>query len=858
MTAVQDASPGSRPADPLSAPARRGVAGYLAAVAAVAAACGLCAVLGPWIAPNFLMVFLLAVVVAAWHGGLGPGLAASALAVLAVNFLFMPPVFRLAVRGPGDAVKLAFLAAAGYLASVLSQRLIHARDRAARAADEAERMSAQLQDQAVELETGAEELQALNAELAQQVEEAEALRHGIEAANTRLLAAGEEARRAGDRLRRILETMAEGVLLIAPDGRITFANDAAARILAVPGDELVTLGRGDPRLAPLRGGAPLPPDQTPAGRALRTGERVVGEEVELPRGAGRVLLRVSAAPLHEPGGGEGGVVLTLDDVTAERGAVQALRESESRFRAMADSAPVLVWTAGPDGLCTWFNRPWLEFTGRAIEQELGNGWAEGVHPDDYQRCLTLFYSGVEARREFRMEYRLRRHDGEYRWVMDHGVPLVTPAGTFTGYIGSCVDITELREGQDQQRFLADAGTVLSSSLDYTETLRRVARLAVPVMADVCVIDVLDEGRIQRVDAVNADPAQDAAVRRLVAWTPDPSSADPVAVVMRTAHPLVVNDGAAAAGAARLEPAEAVRELGVSAYMAVPLVARGRVLGSILLCATTSGRRYDHAELVRAEELARRAAFAIDNARLYERAVEANRAKNDFLAVMSHELRTPLNAILGYTDLFLMGIPAPLPAPVEPQVQRVQSAARHLLELIEEILTFARIEAGQEEVRPAPVAVSALVQEAAALVEPLALERGIGFVVRGPEPDFTLVADPRKVRQVLINLLGNAIKFTERGRAVLEARREGGHAVFVVSDTGVGIFPDQLERIFEPFWQAEQGLIREHGGSGLGLSVARQLARLMGGDVTVKSTRGEGSEFTFRVPVGTGEVLSAEC
>ena len=850
MTAVQDASPGSRPAGRLSSSSVRGLAGYLAAVVVIAAAWGFCALLRPWIDPNFLVVFLFAVVVCAWYGGLGPGVAASVLAVLAANWFFMAPTGRLSLRGPGDVVKLGFLLGAGYLASVLSHRMIAARAQAEGAAAEAERMAGQLQEQAVEMETQAEELQSLNLELEQQVEEAEALRRGIESANTRLLAAGEETRRAGDRLRRILETMADGVLMVAPDGRITFANDAAARILAVPRDELVTLSRGDPRLTPLRGGAPIPPAETPAGRVLLTGTRIVGDEVELPRGGGRVLLRVSAAPLQEAEGGDGGVVLTLDDVTAEREAVQALRESEDRFRTMADSAPVLVWTAGPDAQRTWFNRPWLEFTGRAMEREVGNGWAEGVHPDDYPRCLTVYVSSVEARRAFRMEYRLRRHDGEYRWVLDHGVPLATPEGTSTGYIGSCIDITELREGEEQQRFLADAGTVLSSSLDYTETLRLVARLAVPVMADVCVIDVLDEGRIERVDAVNADPAQDAAVRRLLAFTPDPASADPVAVVMRTAHPLVVNDGAGVPGAAELQPAQVVRELGVAAYMAVPLVARGRVLGSILLCATTSGRRFDAAELVRAEELARRAAFAIDNARLYERAVEANRAKNDFLAVMSHELRTPLNAILGYTDLFLMGIPTELPSPLEPQVKRVQSAARHLLELIEEILTFARIEAGQEELRPAPMAVSTLVQEAAALVEPLALERGIGFVVRGPEPDFTLVADGRKVRQVLTNLLGNAIKFTERGRAVLDVRQEDVDAVFVVSDTGVGIFPDQLERIFEPFWQAQQGLIREHGGSGLGLSVARQLARLLGGDLTVRSTRGQGSEFTFRMPVGS--------
>ncbi len=140
----------------------------------------------------------------------------------------------------------------------------------------------------------------------------------------------------------------------------------------------------------------------------------------------------------------------LNEEVAERfQAESALRESEQRFRIMADTAPVSIWVSGPDKLCTFFNQSWLEFTGRTIEQELGEGWAEGVHPDDLDRCLGIYSSHFDLRRPFKMEYRLRRNDGEYRWMVDQGVPRIAPGGNFLGYIGSCIDITDIRRAQEE-------------------------------------------------------------------------------------------------------------------------------------------------------------------------------------------------------------------------------------------------------------------------------------------------------------------------------------------------------------------------------------------------------------------------
>ncbi len=144
------------------------------------------------------------------------------------------------------------------------------------------------------------------------------------------------------------------------------------------------------------------------------------------------------------------------DVTAQKLAQDALRESEARFRAMADTAPVMIWMSGTDKLCTFFNKGWLDFTGRSLEQELGNGWAEGVHREDFDRCFEVYANSFDARQPFTMEYRLRRSDGEYRWVLDNGTPRLASDGTFLGYIGSCIDITERKQAQDRFGFVVEA------------------------------------------------------------------------------------------------------------------------------------------------------------------------------------------------------------------------------------------------------------------------------------------------------------------------------------------------------------------------------------------------------------------
>jgi PAS domain S-box-containing protein len=411
-------------------------------------------------------------------------------------------------------------------------------------------------------------------------------------------------------------------------------------------------------------------------------------------------------------------------------------------------------------------------------------------------------------------------------------------------------LEERRREEQVQRFLAEAGSVLASSLDVDATLAEVARLCTAFLADYCVVDLVDEGgALRRVAVVHADAARQPLADELRAFSP--LAVDHPAVRSLTTGQAQRVERIDDAYMRRMSngPAhlDVLRRLGPCSALAVPMLARGRIVGVITLSMAQSGRTCADADLHLAEELGRRAALAVDNARLYQAATAANQAKSEFLAVMSHELRTPLNAILGYTDLLLMGVPHPLQDGSAMQVQRIGASARHLLQIIEQILAFSRLEAGREEAHPEDVELCELVRETAALIQPLAEQKGLAFDLQLPDEPVPLRTDPGKLRQILLNLLSNAIKFTEAGVVGLRAEAAGAGVRIAVRDTGVGLAPEQLDRVFEPFWQADHSRTRQAGGTGLGLSVTRQLAQLLGGEAFAESEVGEGTTFTVTLP-----------
>jgi PAS domain S-box-containing protein len=543
------------------------------------------------------------------------------------------------------------------------------------------------------------------------------------------------------------------------------------------------------------------------------------------------------------------VVMVHEDITPTKRAERELQDSERLFRLMADTTPGLVWMSDAEGCFNYFNRRWLEFRGRTLDQERGDGWTEGIHPEDRPRWDQEFAAASADRRTFELELRLRRADGEYRGLLASGAPLFDAAGVFGGHIGSCVDVTERRRAEEASRFLAEASSALASSLDYETTLGAVARLAVPQIADWCAVDMLgQDGGLERLAVVHADPRKVALVRELDRrYEVDMEAGSGVPNVMRTGFPELVpdiTDELLAETAEDPEHHRLLQSLGLKSYIIVPLVARGRTLGALTLMTAESGRRYGMSDLAVAENLAGRAALAVDNARLYHEAHELNRMKDEFLATLSHELRTPLNAIVGWAHLLRDGKLDD--DTTHRAIETINRNAKTQSQLIADILDVSRIVTGKLRLNLRPVELAPVVEAAVDTMRPTAEVKGVKLEIQISDANGQVSGDSDRLQQVVWNLLSNAIKYTPRGGVVrVKVARERSHAAIVVEDTGAGMPAELIPRVFERFLQGDSTSTRSHGGLGLGLAIVRHIVELHGGAVEA-SSRGPGLGSTFKV------------
>jgi len=289
--------------------------------------------------------------------------------------------------------------------------------------------------------------------------------------------------------------------------------------------------------------------------------------------------------------------------------------------------------------------------------------------------------------------------------------------------------------------------------------------------------------------------------------------------------------------------------GIRALAFIPLIDRGRLIGKFMAYWNQPWRLAD-GQLRQVETVANHVAFSIERQRAEDglreardAAERASRMKSDFAASLSHELRTPLNSIIGYIELLRLGIPQEVPARVGDYVDKIGLSASHLVQLIDEVLTFSRVESGQEEVHPEDVDVPALVDEVRTMMQPMAAAAHLDFQVVVAADDRAFRTDAAKLRQILINLLGNAVKFTERGTIRLSIRQDRGILHATVADTGIGMSQDELERAFTPFWRAGGTA----SGTGLGLTITARLTELLGGTLDVNSAPRVGTTFTIALP-----------
>lgn len=468
-------------------------------------------------------------------------------------------------------------------------------------------------------------------------------------------------------------------------------------------------------------------------------------------------------------------------------------------------------------------------------------------PDEWPTARTLSTGEAVDGEEIEIE----RADGSRATIRASSAPIHDGEGNVVAVVATCYDVTGQRRQEVGRRFLNEASDLLAGTLDYEATLRNVARLAIPELADWCTIEVLrEDGGIDRLAVEHLRPEKSRLARGLTRRYPsDPNGGVGVARVLRTGVAELiphVTDDLLASLAQDDDHLRLLRSAGMKSAMVAPLRARGRPLGAIVFVTAESGRHYTPADLELAKELALRAALAIDNARLYHDAQAANRAKSDFLAVVSHELRTPLTAVIGYAELLGLGLPEPLTERQREQVERIGISASHLLMLIEDILTMISIEAGELELKVREFPLQEVLHKAEVIMGPMAEAKGLNLQIA--RSDLRMTSDPERLLQILLNLLSNSVKFTESGGVSLSAEGRDGAVDLVVRDSGVGLTKEQIDRIFDPFWQAEQPITRKVGGTGLGLTITNGLVERLGGEMRVDSEPSRGSSFVARIPL----------
>jgi PAS domain S-box-containing protein len=609
-----------------------------------------------------------------------------------------------------------------------------------------------------------------------------------------------------------------------------------------------------------------------------------------------------------------GVGYQLGGYIARAQATAARTESDVLRTAIVDVALDCIITSDHRGVISEFN-PAAEATfGYKKRDVIGRQMVDLIippslrerHLSGMKRYLATGEAHVLGRR---IEITAMRADGS-EFPIELSIVRVPIDGPpfFTAYLR---DLTERKRLEAEQAFLLRASEQLASSLDYETTIASIAQLAVPELADWCVVDVVERDRsIKRVAVAHKDPDKVRYVERLRAKYPDnPNAEFGVARVMRTGEPefaTEIPEALLLKVARDREHLEILKDLALRSYLIVPLRARGTTFGALTLVYAESGRRFEERDLKMATELARRIGTAIENARLLheseearheleqqaaemeiqatemeqtqeqmqmankelqalneqlrdktaevrealKQAEEANRAKSDFLATMSHELRTPLNAISGYTELLKMGIRGPINDAQKADLDRINRSQAHLLGIINDILKFAKLEAGQLEMNIEEFPIDAALAAAEELVRPQLDAKQIEYRYVKGDRTVTVRSDRERFQQIMLNLLANAVKFTPEGGSVTVSWEEkGDHVLTHVTDTGIGVAEDQAERIFDPFVQVDASTTRKSEGVGLGLAISRDLARQMRGDVTLTSRGGQGSTFTVALPRG---------
>jgi PAS domain S-box-containing protein len=528
-----------------------------------------------------------------------------------------------------------------------------------------------------------------------------------------------------------------------------------------------------------------------------------------------------------------------------------LLASEERFKAIVSQATAGIAQTDLEGRFEHVNQRYCEITGYSAAALSALTLQDITHPADLARHADLFREMVTDGRPFSIDKRYLRPNGDVVWA-SNAVSLVRDrTGVAQHAIAVVVDITERKAAEQRDQFLAQVSERLAELTDPPSTLQKITSVVVPQLADWCAIDLMDDdGQHKRVASSHVDSSTRELTHTLGAWSEDESGDLGIVtdvVNSRRAELIADIEQAATSQSSGDSRLEALREFGIKAYVCVPLMSRDKLLGALAMGITAPGRTYSEADLALASELGRRVSTAVENANLYNAIRESVARKDEFLATLAHELRNPLAPLANSLNIMrTAGGDARLVADARGVMERQVAQLRRL---VDDLLDVSRFNTGKVELRKQRVSLTAVTNHAVEAAR-AGIEARHRFSMTLPAEDVDIEVDPARFAQVIVNLLDNESKYTPPGGEVtLAAAREGNSVVVRVSDTGIGISADMLDRIFEMFTQVENSLEKVQGGLGIGLTLVKRLAEMHGGTIDAYSAGlGKGSTFILRLPV----------
>ncbi|HET9016618.1 MAG TPA: ATP-binding protein [Thermomicrobiaceae bacterium] len=680
-------------------------------------------------------------------------------------------------------------------------------------------------------------------------------RQGIE----RRLAAERAERRATD----ILESITDGFLAFDQDWRFTYVNGRAEQFLGQSRDDL--LGRTVSEALPYL-------QQLPSIERIREAmEQRTAAHFELTDPAVGRWFDLHAYPAAD------GLSVYFRDVTRRRTDEDARRGAEARYRNLVEQIPAVTYMtplAAPGvpagtGVPAYISPQIESVLGYAPGEWIGDAsaWVTHIHPDDRERVLAANTRANQTGEPLAHEYRLLTRDGRVVWVRDQSVLVHDDLGQPRWWQGVAFDITERRrieaeraEAARRVAFLAEAGRRLADvTPDYQATLRQLAELTVPVLADWCMVFLIEDGRqLRRAGVAHARP-EDAPLARRLRGIPVAVIAPLLWSALRRGETVYLPGPTEVAEALASFPpqyAEVLRGLAAGSVVTVPLRARGRNLGVLVCIRRDDGPGYTRADCTFVEELARRCALVVDNARLYEEALQAARAREEFLATAAHELRTPLTAIKGYAQLLerRLGQNPLNPDQLRATIANVVSRVDRFEAILQDLLDVSRIEDERFEPRRERCDLVPVVRDTC---DVLGRSAPAGRPIRLALPAAAVGHwDPGQLGQVVANLVSNALKYGGESAVAVSVRLERDDAVLEVSDRGPGMAAEERAHVFEAFYRAPSQAQRAPG-TGLGLYITRRIVEQHGGTIGVASEPGAGTTFTVRLPLSPPDAVDPE-